>query len=49
MKQKRWIKSVLETAKSKEVSAMSLPWQRGGVRSAMIIKRHTSSKIVRRA
>jgi len=49
MKQKRWIKSVLETAKSKEVSATSLPWQRGVTRSAMIAKRHTGSKIARRA
>lgn len=49
MKQKRWIKSVLETAKSKEVSATSLPWQRGGVRSAMIVKRHTDPKVARRA
>ncbi|MFU8863675.1 MAG: hypothetical protein ACNA7O_07155 [Rhodobacterales bacterium] len=49
MKQKRWIKSVLETAKSKEVSATSLPWQRGGTRAAMIIKRHTGPTIARRA
>lgn len=49
MKQKRWIKSVLETAKSKDVSATALPWQRGGIRAAVIIKRHSTTEIARRA
>ncbi|MFU8882633.1 MAG: hypothetical protein ACNA7Q_09725 [Rhodobacterales bacterium] len=49
MKQKRWIKSVLETAKSKELAATSLPWQRGTSRAAMIVTRRNSPKVARHA
>jgi hypothetical protein len=49
MKQKRWIKSVLETVKSKEMTATSLPWQRGAFRAAMIVNRRNSPKAARRA
>lgn len=49
MKQKRWIKSVLETAQSKEMSQTSLPWQRGSVRGAMVIKRRPAPKVARSA
>lgn len=36
-KNKRWIKSVIETAKSEE--APTLPWQRGSRRAEMIVRR----------
>lgn len=49
MKTRRWMKSVIATAKSPEMAATSLPWQRGTLRAAMIIKRHPSPKIARRA
>jgi hypothetical protein len=49
MKNKRWIKSVIETAKSTAVSGTSLPWQRGGTRAAMVVKRRSPLKAVRSA
>jgi hypothetical protein len=49
MKQKRWIKSVLETAKSKEMSVTLMPWQRGAFRAAMIINRRDTPKAARSA
>jgi|GEM_PF-2243071 len=49
MKNKRWMKSVLETAKSTQTAATSLPWQRGGTRAAMIAKRRSTLKAVRTA
>ncbi|MCD1627151.1 MAG: hypothetical protein ACU0BH_01945 [Paracoccaceae bacterium] len=49
MKNKRWMKSVIETAKSTTVAGTSLPWQRGGTRAAMIVKRHSPLKAVRSA
>lgn len=36
MKQKRWMKTVVETAK---VDVPALPWHRGKARAAMIAKR----------
>ncbi|MFD1196392.1 hypothetical protein ACFQ3C_17100 [Seohaeicola saemankumensis] len=49
MKNKRWIKSVLETAKSVEMAQTSLPWQRGKLRAAMIVKRRAAPALVRHA
>ena len=49
MKNKRWIKSVLETAKSIEMEQTSLPWQRGTQRAAMVTKRRATPKLSRRA
>ncbi len=49
MKNKRWIKSVLETAKALELDQPSLPWQRGRLRTAMVAKRRAAPKLSRRA
>jgi hypothetical protein len=49
MKTRRWMKSVIATAKSPETAATSLPWQRGLPRAGMITKRDPSPKVVRRA
>jgi hypothetical protein len=49
MKTKRWMKSVIATAKSAELAAPSLPWQRGLPRAAMVAKRNPNPKIARRA
>ncbi|WP_375569491.1 hypothetical protein ABWH93_16315 [Seohaeicola saemankumensis] len=49
MKNKRWIKSVLETAKAIELEQTSLPWQRGRLRAAMVAKRRAAPKLSRRA
>lgn len=49
MKTRRWMKSVIATAKSPEMAAPPLPWQRGRLRAAMTLKRHLTPKISRRA
>jgi hypothetical protein len=49
MKTRRWMTSVITTAKSPETAAASLPWQRGLLRAAMITKRGLSPKLARRA
>lgn len=49
MKQKRWIKSVVETAQSPELAKTILPWQRGVARTALIVKRHSVPLATRRA
>lgn len=49
MKTRRWMKSVIATAKSPELAATTLPWQRGVLRAAMIAKRNRSPKLARRA
>ena len=49
MKNKRWMKSVLDTAKSNETAQVALPWQRGKMRAAMVVKRNAAPKLTRRA
>ena len=49
MKTRRWMKSVIATAKSPEMAATALPWQRGALRAAMTAKRRPSLKVARRA
>jgi hypothetical protein len=49
MKNKRWMKSVIDTAKSAAVAGTALPWQRGGTRAALIVKRRAPLKAVRSA
>ncbi len=50
MKQRRWMKSVIETAKSKNLAAVALPWQRGTARAVMAARRTTpASKASRTA
>ncbi|MEH6750728.1 MAG: hypothetical protein V7698_10655 [Paracoccaceae bacterium] len=49
MKTKRWMKSVIATAKSPEMATTSLPWQRGAARAAMIAKRRPLFKIALQA
>ena len=39
MKQKRWMKTAIETAKPETTA---LPWQRGNRRSVMIMKRNNA-------
>lgn len=49
MKTKRWMKSVIATAQSPELAKVSLPWQRGVVRKAMVQKRQPTGGLVRSA
>lgn len=45
-KQRRWIKSAIETAKTE---TPALPWQRGARRTAFITSRNTPAKQVKSA
>jgi hypothetical protein len=49
MKTRRWMKSVLVTAQSPELAKLSLPWQRGVTRKAMVVKRRAPASLVRTA
>lgn len=49
MKTKRWMKSVIATAQSPELAKVSLPWQRGLPRKAMVLKRRPANALVRTA
>ncbi len=49
MKTKRWMKSVIATAQSPELTKVSLPWQRGVARKAMVQKRRPAGGLVRSA
>jgi hypothetical protein len=49
MKTKRWMKSVIAAAQSPELAKVSLPWQRGVVRKALVQKRRSAGGLVRSA
>ncbi|EBA05555.1 hypothetical protein [Sagittula stellata] len=47
MKQRRFIKSIIETAKANEGTRM--PWERGAPRAAMIANRKSAEPTLKRA
>jgi hypothetical protein len=49
MKTRRWMKSVIATAQSPELAKLSLPWQRGLPRKALLAKRRSPAPLVRTA
>lgn len=49
MKIRRWMKSVLATAKSPEMASTALPWQRSTRRSASADRSRTGLKLARKA
>ncbi|MGR3370384.1 MAG: hypothetical protein ACU0CC_21695 [Sagittula sp.] len=47
MKQRRFIKSIIETARANESTRM--PWERGAPRAAMIANRKPAAQVLKRA